>query len=82
MEGRNSTGAVEISITDTGPGIPPEQIPYLFKRFQTDNDLHGGTGLGLAIAREIILAHGGEIKVHNGPGEGAKFTVTIPTGAK
>jgi len=82
LEGRNSTGAVEISIIDTGLGIPPEQIPYLFKRFQTGTDLHGGTGLGLAIAREIILAHGGEIKVHSGPGEGAKFTVTIPTGAK
>jgi two-component system, OmpR family, sensor kinase len=74
--------AVEISITDTGPGISQEQIPFLFKRFQKGTDLHSGTGLGLAIAREIVLAHGGSIKVTSNPGEGAKFTVTLPAETK
>jgi two-component system, OmpR family, sensor kinase len=80
--GNNRTAAVEISITDTGPGIPDEQIPFLFKRFQKGTDLHSGTGLGLAIAREIILAHGGNIEVISSPGEGAKFIVTLPAPSK
>jgi two-component system OmpR family sensor kinase len=69
---------LEVIIADSGPGIPPEQIPYVFDRFQPSSALRTGFGLGLAIAREIVLAHGGKIEVTSSPGEGAKFTVTLP----
>ena len=60
--GRNiASDSIEVRIADNGPGIPPEQLPYLFERFYQAGGLRTGTGLGLAIAREIILAHGGKI---------------------
>lgn len=79
----NSAGgkSVEVSIADSGPGIPPEQVPHVFDRFQQSSGLRTGFGLGLAIAREIVLAHGGKIAVTSNPGEGAKFTVTLPVAA-
>jgi two-component system, OmpR family, sensor kinase len=67
-----------IRIKDSGPGIPPEQIPHIFDRFQPASGLRTGFGLGLAIAREIVLKHGGDISVTNNPGEGANFTVSLP----
>ncbi len=70
--------AVEVTISDSGPGIPPEQIPHVFERFQQSGGMRSGFGLGLAIAREIVLAHRGEIKVSSSPGEGATFSVTLP----
>ena len=70
--------AMEIIINDNGPGIPPEQIPYVFERFQQSSGLRSGFGLGLAIAREIVLAHGGKISVNSKPGEGAQFVVILP----
>ncbi len=70
--------SVYITIADSGPGIPPEQIPHVFERFQQSSGLRTGFGLGLAIAREIILTHGGKIEVSSNPGEGAKFLVVLP----
>lgn len=70
---------VEIAIADSGPGIPPEQLPYVFKRFQQPAGLRSGSGLGLAIAREIVTAHNGKIEAFSNPGEGARFVVTLPT---
>jgi len=78
VRGRKLNSFVEITITDTGPGIPPEQLPYVFQRFHQGTGLRSGTGLGLAIAREIVLAHNGKIEVSSSPGEGAVFTVTLP----
>jgi len=76
---RNSTDSfVEITVADSGPGIPPEQLPYVFERFYQAGGLRTGVGLGLAIAREIVLAHGGKIEVSSNPGEGTKFMVTLP----
>jgi two-component system OmpR family sensor kinase len=69
--------SLAISIADNGPGIPPEQLPYVFERFQQSSGLRGGFGLGLAIAREIVLAHSGKIEVESAPGEGATFRVTF-----
>ena len=77
--GKNNS--IEIVIADTGPGIPPEQIPYVFHRFHQSGGLRTGFGLGLAIAQEVVLAHGGRIEVSSNPGEGARFTVIIPTTA-
>lgn len=83
ITGRNSSNnAVEITVSDSGPGIPPEQLPYLFKRFYQASGLRSGFGLGLAIAREIVVAHGGKIEAFSSPGEGAKFVVTLPSGVK
>jgi len=77
----NRGNSVEVTITDSGPGIPPEQIPYVFNRFQQSSGLRTGFGLGLSIAKEIIIAHDGKIEVSSNPGEGAKFTVTLPLDA-
>jgi signal transduction histidine kinase len=75
-----SPNFVEVIVLDTGPGIPPDQLPHVFERFYRA-DASGtktGTGLGLAIAREIARAHGGDIKVNSVPGEGTEFLVRLP----
>ncbi len=80
--GRNTTtGWVEITISDNGLGIPPEQLPHVFERFYQADAVGTGAGLGLAIAREIVLAHGGKIEVSSTLGEGTEFTVSLPAGA-
>jgi signal transduction histidine kinase len=67
-----------VAIQDTGPGIPPENLPRLFEPFFTTKEVGKGTGLGLAIAYGIVKAHGGEIRVTSGPGKGAAFQVRLP----
>lgn len=70
---------VRFSVCDSGPGIPPENLPRLFDRFWTTRkDNPTGAGLGLAIARGIVEAHGGGIEVESSPGEGARFHVVLP----
>ena len=72
---------VEIGISDTGPGIPPEDLARIFERFyQVDKSRKRGkgTGLGLAITKEIIEAHGGYIRAESTPKAGTKFTVLLP----
>ncbi len=71
-------GFVEVRISDSGPGIPPEQLPHVFERFYQAGGMRTGVGLGLAIAREIVLAHGGNIEASSSPGEGAEFIVRLP----
>jgi two-component system, OmpR family, phosphate regulon sensor histidine kinase PhoR len=76
-------GAVSVSVSDPGIGIPPEQIPRLFARYSRVSDGRhfqtGGLGLGLYISKEIIDAHRGTIRVSSTPGHGSTFTVTLPT---
>lgn len=71
-----------ISIADQGPGIPPGDLPNLFKPFAraTARGTAGekSTGLGLAIVRKIIEAHGGRIWVDSEPGRGATFRFVLP----
>lgn len=71
-----------IRISDNGPGIPPDKLPYIFNRFyRIDNERTKdlmSTGLGLAIARELVEAHGGNITVFSRQGEGTCFTITLP----
>ena len=71
-----------IAVSDTGPGIPPEQQAHIFEEFQqVDNSItreKGGTGLGLAIARKIIALHGGEIGLESEPGRGSTFWFQVP----
>lgn len=72
----------EISVTDNGPGIPDEDLPYIFERFyradKSRNKLTGGSGIGLTICKSIVLAHGGSINLHSNISKGTKFTFTIP----
>ncbi|MFC2069808.1 sensor histidine kinase [Chloroflexota bacterium] len=77
--GRNSAAnLVEITIADNGPGIPPEQLPYVFERFYQVSGLRAGFGLGLAIAKEIVAAHVGSIEAYSSPGEETKFVIKLP----
>ena len=72
--------SVEISIMDTGQGIPAEQMKHIFERFYRADASAGkaGAGLGLAIARQIVLAHGGDIMAKSRLGKGTEFVVTLP----
>ena len=72
-------GQVEIRIIDCGPGMPAEQLDYVFERFYQAGGLRSGAGLGLAIAREIIIAHGGRIEAQSEPGAGAEFIIRLPS---
>ncbi|HJT16182.1 MAG TPA: HAMP domain-containing sensor histidine kinase [Thermoanaerobaculia bacterium] len=70
---------VRFSIIDSGPGIPPADLPHLFEPFwQAKKTAHLGAGLGLKITRAIVEAHGGSIQVANEPGAGACFAFEVP----
>jgi signal transduction histidine kinase len=73
---------IMVEIDDTGEGIQPEDIPYVFERFyrseKSRNRATGGVGLGLAIARGIIEAHGGKISVESTPGKMTRFSFHLP----
>ena len=70
-------GAV-ISVSDNGPGIPPEIKDKIFQPFFTTKPTGQGTGLGLSLSYDIVKAHGGEIKVETKEGEGTVFTIILP----
>jgi signal transduction histidine kinase len=78
----HSGGSVMLSVRDSGPGIPEEALPHIFKRFyradRARSRQEGGTGLGLAIARQLVLAHGGTLTARNHPGGGAEFILNLP----
>jgi signal transduction histidine kinase/DNA-binding response OmpR family regulator len=80
---RSGDAHAEITVHDTGQGIDPRFLPFIFDRFrQADGSTtrkHGGLGLGLAIVRHLVELHGGRIKVHSdGINQGATFTVLLP----
>jgi two-component system, LuxR family, sensor kinase FixL len=74
----NGEQRVEVSVTDSGSGIPPEKLPRLFDSFFTTKE--NGMGLGLAIARSIIDAHHGRISAENNSARGATFRFDLPVG--
>jgi PAS domain S-box-containing protein len=80
---RCSGPTLELNVADTGEGIPPDLLPYVFDPFRQGDSsstrLHGGLGLGLALVRELVDLHGGQVRaVSPGKGKGATFTVTLP----
>ncbi len=76
-------GGVEFSVTDTGPGIPKENLKAIFEKFHQlpvkTSAWMKGTGLGLAIVKHIVAAHGGNVWAESEPGQGSTFTVVLPS---
>ena len=83
VEAGRSLSSVRLTVSDTGQGIAPDFLPYVFERFrQADGSTtrrHGGLGLGLSIVRHMVEAHGGSVHAYSaGLGQGASFTVELP----
>ena len=81
LEARRAGGEVIVSVSDSGPGIPPDDLTRVFERFyrvDKSRSRPGGTGLGLAIVRHLVELHGGLVRAENRPEGGARFTVTLP----
>ncbi|MGO9836578.1 MAG: ATP-binding protein [Polyangiaceae bacterium] len=83
VTGERGPSGISIRVQDTGAGIRPEHLPFVFERFrQIDSSTtrrHGGLGLGLAIVRHLVEAHGGSVEASSeGEGRGAIFTITLP----
>ncbi len=74
--------AIVLSVEDTGPGIPADELPHIFQRFyradQSRTDEDGSSGLGLAIAKALVEAHGGKIWAESEVGKGTKISLTLP----
>ena len=82
VSGGHDGNTVWISVTDSGEGIPPEDLPKVFtKFFRRDHGRPTGTGLGLWISRGLVEAHGGELTATSSMGQGSTFTFTLPTDA-
>ena len=79
-----SGGEVRVSVTDTGIGIPEDQLGLIFDRFHRVENSSGrsqeGTGIGLALVKELVNIHRGRVEVSSRPGKGSEFTVILPTG--
>jgi PAS domain S-box-containing protein len=81
LRAERAQGEIRFTVTDTGPGIPPEMLPHVFDRYwQARKGDRRGTGLGLAIAKGVVEAHGGRIRVESPKGGGASFVFTVPAG--
>lgn len=77
---RTDVGRAVLEVADTGPGIPPDELPHVFERlWRGRGAAHvAGSGIGLAVAREIVTAHGGTIDIASGEGTGTTVTIRIP----
>lgn len=81
---RHHETTVEMSVKDTGIGIPAEELPHMFERFHRVKGSAGrtfeGTGIGLSLVQELVRLHGRSISVSSAPGKGSTFTVSLPLG--
>ena len=75
--GRNDGEKVVVDVSDTGVGIPPENLPKIFEPFFTTKEIGRGTGLGLAVCYGILTEHGGTLDVQSTVGAGTTFTITL-----
>jgi signal transduction histidine kinase/CheY-like chemotaxis protein len=79
VEARSEQEHVRFSVSDAGPGISDEELPYVFDRFWQGRRQHrAGAGLGLTIVKGVVEAHGGRVWVESTPGQGATFHFTVP----
>ncbi|HEV7211009.1 MAG TPA: SpoIIE family protein phosphatase [Blastococcus sp.] len=82
---RRVEGAAQLTVSDTGTGIPAAELPRLFERFHRISDARArsgeGSGIGLAMVRELVSLHGGTIGVESAPDVGTTFTITLPLGS-
>ncbi len=82
LEAESWSGGVRINLSDTGEGIPPEDLPYIFDRFWRGDPSRphagGSSGLGLAIAQQLVRAHDGRLTVVSKLGHGTTFTIELP----
>ena len=75
-----SSGTASVSVSDEGPGIAAGDQERIFERFERAHSKEGGTGLGLAISRRLARSMGGDVTLDSVPGQGARFTLTLPAG--
>jgi len=84
VETKQEGAAIRLSVSDTGIGIPTDQLDKIFDRFHRIENTEGrsqeGTGIGLAMVKELVKLHQGSIQVESEPGKGSSFIVTLPTG--
>jgi signal transduction histidine kinase len=82
VKAQEKDNKVQLSVIDSGIGIPEKDVPHIFERFyQVESHLtrkHGGMGLGLSVAKMMVEMHGGNIIAKSIPGKGSKFTITLP----
>jgi len=83
---QKNDGAVELSVRDTGTGIPEKEVPRLFERFYRAKGAHGrtfeGSGIGLSLVQELARLHGGSVSVKSQEHRGSTFSVTVPLGTQ
>lgn len=80
-DNREGDERLRFSVTDTGPGIPEEELSLVFHKYYRASGIRNevdGVGLGLSISRHIVEAHGGEVWVNSTPGDGSTFSFTLP----
>jgi two-component system NtrC family sensor kinase len=80
IETRHEGGKVTVRISDSGSGIPEQDLEHLFEPFFTTKEVGEGSGLGLAIAYGIVKAHGGDLRVDSEPGTGTTVEIFLPAG--
>ncbi|MFL6594439.1 MAG: ATP-binding protein [Chthoniobacterales bacterium] len=79
IDAEYESGELRISVSDRGPGLPPESADRVFEKFyRADDRKAGGLGLGLSIARGFVEAHGGKLTAENRDGGGTRFNITLP----
>jgi anti-sigma regulatory factor (Ser/Thr protein kinase) len=74
-----TSGTASVTVSDEGPGITEGDEERIFERFERAHPSEGGTGLGLAISRRLARSMGGDVTLDSAPGEGARFTLTLPS---
>jgi signal transduction histidine kinase len=76
-----STDAITVTVSDSGIGIPPEDLPHVFERFHRGRNAseYSGNGLGLAIVKAIVSEHYGQVAIQSPAGQGTKVSIVLPT---